>query len=182
MGITFVIGDNSWKFHDDTMMGTLSKRCHRQTDRRTEIAILKAAWSQLKSKAPRDWLCVRRIHRSSGVSLQKGTALGKAFPYHRGHVHFYRMQAELHYATKYIYGLLCSILLPLSVVSSWCVDAHDALIHFKPIFSVPSLSVKQWYDCPTISEVIMKNMCKIDHCLTQTNPRDVYLFWPESCP
>ena len=31
------------------MMGTLSKkRCHRQTDRQTEIAILKAAWSQLK--------------------------------------------------------------------------------------------------------------------------------------
>ena len=49
MNITLVIGNNSWKFHDDTMMGTLSKRCHRQTDRRTEIAILKAAWSQLKS-------------------------------------------------------------------------------------------------------------------------------------
>ena len=42
--ITLVIGNNTWKFHDDTMMGTLSKRCHRQT----EIAILKAAWSQLK--------------------------------------------------------------------------------------------------------------------------------------
>ena len=34
MDITLVIGNNSWKFHDDTMMGTLSKRCHRQTDRR----------------------------------------------------------------------------------------------------------------------------------------------------
>ena len=32
MDITFVIGNNSWKFHGDTMMGTLSKRCHRQTD------------------------------------------------------------------------------------------------------------------------------------------------------
>ena len=48
MDITLVIGNNSWKFHDDTMMGTLSKRCHRQTDGQTEIAILKAAWSQLK--------------------------------------------------------------------------------------------------------------------------------------
>ena len=57
MDITFVIGNNSWKFHDDTMMGTLSKRCHRrtdgqtdrQTDGQTEIAILKA-WSQLKRR------------------------------------------------------------------------------------------------------------------------------------
>ena len=48
MDITLVIGNNTWKFHDDTMMGTLSKRCHRQTVRQTEIAILKAAWSQLK--------------------------------------------------------------------------------------------------------------------------------------
>ena len=48
MDITLVIGNNSWKFHDDMMMGTLSKRCHRQTDRQTEIAILKAAWTQLK--------------------------------------------------------------------------------------------------------------------------------------
>ena len=48
MDITLVIGNNSWKFHDATMMETLSKRCHRQTDRQTEIAILKAAWSQLK--------------------------------------------------------------------------------------------------------------------------------------
>ena len=47
---------NSWKFHDDTMTGTLSKRCdrrrdrqtNRQTDRKTEISVLRAAWSQLK--------------------------------------------------------------------------------------------------------------------------------------
>ena len=32
MDITFVIGDNSWKFHDDTMMGTWRKRCDRWTD------------------------------------------------------------------------------------------------------------------------------------------------------
>ena len=36
MDITFVIGNNSWKFHDDTMMGTLSKRCHRRTDGQTD--------------------------------------------------------------------------------------------------------------------------------------------------
>ena len=40
MGITFVNGNNSWKFHDHTMRGTLWKRCHRridgQTDRQTD--------------------------------------------------------------------------------------------------------------------------------------------------
>ena len=34
--ITFVIGNNSWKFHDDTMMGTYWKRCDGQTDRQTD--------------------------------------------------------------------------------------------------------------------------------------------------
>ena len=38
----------SWKFHDDTMMGTWWKRCDRQTDGRTENTICRAAWSQLK--------------------------------------------------------------------------------------------------------------------------------------
>ena len=50
-------GNNSWKFHDDTMMGTWWKRCDRQTDgqtdgqtdRRTENTICRAAWSQLKT-------------------------------------------------------------------------------------------------------------------------------------
>ena len=36
MDITFDHGNNSWKFHDDTMMGTWWKRCDRQTDRRTD--------------------------------------------------------------------------------------------------------------------------------------------------
>ena len=36
MDITFVIGNNSWKFHDDTITGTLWKRCDRQTDRQTD--------------------------------------------------------------------------------------------------------------------------------------------------
>ena len=57
MDITFDHGNNSWKFHDDTMMGTWWKRCDRQTDgrtdrqtdRRTENTICRAAWSQLKN-------------------------------------------------------------------------------------------------------------------------------------
>ena len=52
MDIISVIGNNSRKFHDDTMTGTWWKRCHsqtdRQTDRRTDRAIHRAAWSQLK--------------------------------------------------------------------------------------------------------------------------------------
>ena len=40
MDITFVIGDNSWKFHDDTMMGNSQKGVtDRQTDRQTENTI-----------------------------------------------------------------------------------------------------------------------------------------------
>ena len=55
MGLTLVIGNNSRKFHDDIMIGTLSKRCDRRTEgradnRRTEKTnIHRAAWSQLKS-------------------------------------------------------------------------------------------------------------------------------------
>ena len=47
--ITFVNRNNSWKFQYDTMTGTLSKRCDRRTDRQTEISVLRAAWSQLKT-------------------------------------------------------------------------------------------------------------------------------------
>ena len=36
MDITSVNGNNSWKFQDDTTTGTLSKRCHRRTDERTD--------------------------------------------------------------------------------------------------------------------------------------------------
>ena len=32
MDITFLNGNNSWKFHDNTLTGTLYKRCNRQTD------------------------------------------------------------------------------------------------------------------------------------------------------
>ena len=35
MDITFDHGNNSWKFHDDTIMGTWWKRCDRRTDRQT---------------------------------------------------------------------------------------------------------------------------------------------------
>ena len=56
MGIIFVNGNDSWKFNDDKMTGTLWKRCHRQmegwTDRqidgRMDRSDLRAAWSQLK--------------------------------------------------------------------------------------------------------------------------------------
>ena len=37
MDITFDHGNNSWKFHDDTMMGTWWKRCDRQTDRLRDL-------------------------------------------------------------------------------------------------------------------------------------------------
>ena len=49
MDVTFVIGNNSWKFHDDTMMGTWWKRCDGQTDGQTDWTSHIAAWSQLKN-------------------------------------------------------------------------------------------------------------------------------------
>ena len=58
MYITSVISNNSWKFHDDTMMGH-SETCDRQTDRQTDgqmdWTILRAAWSQLKMAAILSW-------------------------------------------------------------------------------------------------------------------------------
>ena len=57
MDITFVYGNYTWKFHDDTMRRTLSKMCDSRTerrtdgwtDRRTAWNIHRAAWSQLKN-------------------------------------------------------------------------------------------------------------------------------------
>ena len=46
MDITSVNGNDSWKFHDDTMVGTWWKRC----DGRTDWTIHRAAWSQLKTR------------------------------------------------------------------------------------------------------------------------------------
>ena len=59
--ITSVIGDNSWKFHDDTMTGTLWKRCNRRTNQptegRTHRDVLRAAWSQLKMSMTQVMVC-----------------------------------------------------------------------------------------------------------------------------
>ena len=50
MDVTLVRDDNSWIFHDDTMMGNSQKGVtDRQTDGRTENTIHIAAWSQLKT-------------------------------------------------------------------------------------------------------------------------------------
>ena len=53
MDIASVNGNNPWKFHDDTMRGTLWKSCDGRTDgrtdRQTEISVLRPAWSQLKT-------------------------------------------------------------------------------------------------------------------------------------
>ena len=48
MGITSVIGNHSWKFHDDTMMGAYWKMCDRRSEGRTDRSVLRAAWLQLK--------------------------------------------------------------------------------------------------------------------------------------
>ena len=49
MGVTSVNGNISWKFQNDTMTGTLSKRCASgRTDGQAERSVLRAAWSQLK--------------------------------------------------------------------------------------------------------------------------------------
>ena len=53
MDVTLVLGDNSWKFHDDIVMMNIVKkvrRTDRQTDGRTENTIHRAAWSQLRNK------------------------------------------------------------------------------------------------------------------------------------
>ena len=71
MDLTLVIGNNSWKIHDDTMMGTKSKRCERWTDgrtdgqRQTENTISRAAWSQLKKNCTctqRNQPCCHSLH------------------------------------------------------------------------------------------------------------------------
>ena len=56
MDIVSVNGNNSWKFQDYTMTGTLSKsvadgQTNRQTDGQTEIRVLRATWSQLKCRS-----------------------------------------------------------------------------------------------------------------------------------
>ena len=83
MDITFDHGNNSWKFHDDTMMGTWWKRCDRQTDRRTdgrtENTICRAAWSQLKTIGHLFYVASSFVHHFTATSeskleLQSGNA------------------------------------------------------------------------------------------------------------
>ena len=73
MDITLDHGNNSWKFHDDTMMGTWWKRCDRQTDRRTdrqtENTICRAAWSQLKT--------IGHLFYATSSSVQHFVAIGE---------------------------------------------------------------------------------------------------------
>ena len=78
MDITYVHGNNSWKFHDDTMMGTWWKHSQKvwQTDRRTENTICRAAWSQLIKQ------CI----------LSDGTANTLVITYHMLFIHFILIQ------------------------------------------------------------------------------------------
>ena len=66
MDDTFVIGNNSLKFHDDTMMGTWWKRCDGRTDRRTDgmnqsYSCLVAAKNTTKFYSQFRWLSWFRI-------------------------------------------------------------------------------------------------------------------------
>ena len=83
MDITFDHGINSWKFHDDTMMGTWWKRCDRQTDgrtdRRTDWTSHIAAWSQLKTwKSTLLAICEGNSPVTSEWSAQRATNMEKA--------------------------------------------------------------------------------------------------------
>ena len=74
---SFDHGNNSWKFHDDTMMGTWWKRCDRRTDgrtdgrtdRRTENTICRAAWSQLKT--------IGHLYYATSSSMHHFVAIGE---------------------------------------------------------------------------------------------------------
>ena len=57
MDLILVIGDNSWKFHDDENIVKKVWQAVRLTDGRTENTIHGAAWLQLKQKLGSD--CVR---------------------------------------------------------------------------------------------------------------------------
>ena len=61
MDITFVNGNDFWKFRDDTMTGTWWKRCNRLTDRQTDGRLWRI-WSQLP------WSKLHRILASSFLS------------------------------------------------------------------------------------------------------------------
>ena len=68
--ITSFIGNNSWKFHDDTMMtmmGTQSKRCNGQTDRQTDRR------TDGRTDGQTDWT----NHRAVGSQLKMRTRQNK---------------------------------------------------------------------------------------------------------
>ena len=61
MDITFVNSNHSWKFHNHTMIATLSKGVTRgQTGGQTDWIIHRAAWSQLKKQV---WKPIQYQHR-----------------------------------------------------------------------------------------------------------------------
>ena len=82
MDITFDHGNNSWKFHDDTMMGTWWKRCDRQTDGRTDWTSHIAAWSQLKTLGPLFYATSSFVHHFGAIADFK---LGQCFKWALAH-------------------------------------------------------------------------------------------------
>ena len=74
MDITFVNGNNVWKFHDNMMIGTLWKRVtdgrtDRRMDRRMDSSAFSAAWSQLKIwYIAEAW--ITRGNRQNDVNIQ----------------------------------------------------------------------------------------------------------------
>ena len=79
MDIASVHGNNSWRFHDDTMAGTLWKRCDGRTDGQTERSVLEAAWSQLKKwSCTLCYTCVRKL--CSTQFLQNENFIPRQFP------------------------------------------------------------------------------------------------------
>ena len=71
MDVTSVIGNNSWKFHDDSMKRAWSKMCNRQTGRRTDRQMdwtsQRAAWSQLKRSSKCRY--IKLLHSSFGYCI-----------------------------------------------------------------------------------------------------------------
>ena len=72
MDITFGNGDNSCKFHDDRMTGTLRKMCERQTDGWMDRNVLRASWSQLKNKGFH-WECIWKCYMQCRMAATMST-------------------------------------------------------------------------------------------------------------
>ena len=62
--IMIVNGNNSWKFHDDTMTEILWKKCDGWTNRQTDRSVLRANWLQLKIS----WMS-HLIHRTIRIGV-----------------------------------------------------------------------------------------------------------------